>query len=212
MNEGAHLSARRDVLVDISAAIGSRRPDHLKRALLRAVGQVDPAAVDEVILQSHLFVGYPVALEAMLRWRSTLHRQPDSGEMEGQEWRARGSENCRIVYGDNYSKLRQNVSALHPDLDRWMVEIGYGRVLSRAGLSLADRELCIVALLAVWDSPRQLHSHIRGALNAGSRRSDVSAAMDAAGRLLVPDRIRELEALWKVAAPPAESIVTGETG
>ncbi|GIS80694.1 MAG: hypothetical protein CM1200mP14_22600 [Gammaproteobacteria bacterium] len=33
---------------------------------------------------------------------------------------------------------------------------------------LVERELCIVALLAVLDVPKQLYSHLRGALNVGA--------------------------------------------
>jgi 4-carboxymuconolactone decarboxylase len=100
------------------------------------------------------------------------------------------------VYGRSYSRLRQAVAALHPDLDRWMVEEGYGRVLGRPGLDLATRELCIAALLAVWDAPRQLHSHLRGARNAGATDAGIGAALEIARELLPAGRAAEVEALW----------------
>jgi len=40
-------------------------------------------------------------------------------------------------------------------------------VLSRAGLDLGRRELCIIAACAAAGQDRQLHSHLHGALNAG---------------------------------------------
>jgi 4-carboxymuconolactone decarboxylase len=46
-------------------------------------------------------------------------------------WRARGQEVCRAVYGGQYPRLRENVRDLHPDMERWMVEEGYGKVLGR---------------------------------------------------------------------------------
>ena len=49
-----------------------------------------------------------------------------------------------------------------------MVSDGYGKVLSRPGLDLARRELCVVAQTAVLSAERQLHSHLRGALHAGA--------------------------------------------
>lgn len=84
---------------------------------------------------------------------------------------------CQVVYGGQYGRLRENVRALHPDMERWMVVEGYGKVLGRPGLDLATRELCIVALLAVLGAPRQLYAHLRGALNAGASREEVDLAL-----------------------------------
>ena len=59
-----------------------------------------------------------------------------------------------------------------------MVQEGYGKVLGRSGLSLVERELCIVALLAVLDVPKQLYSHLRGALNVGAHVWQVLRALE----------------------------------
>lgn len=64
-----------------------------------------------------------------------------------------------------------------PDLERWMVTEGYGKVLGRPGLTLADREVAVVALLAVHDAPVQLRSHLRGALQVGVSPSQVEAVL-----------------------------------
>jgi 4-carboxymuconolactone decarboxylase len=73
-----------------------------------------------------------------------------------------------------------------------MVEDGYGRVLGRPGLDLAVRELCIVGLLCPQDAPRQLYSHLRGALNTGASVEDVTEAVALAAEGL--DRERESRA------------------
>ena len=99
---------------------------------------------------------------------------------------------CAAVYGANYAKLRENVRGLHPDVDGWMVTGGYGRVIGRPGLDLKTRELCIAALLAVWKVPRQLHSHLRGALNAGALVEEVDAAVEIACGFLEPDEAAEV--------------------
>ena len=52
------------------------------------------------------------------------------------EWTRRGEQTCRAVYGSHYEKLRQNIRALHPALDAWMITEGYGKVLSRGALDL----------------------------------------------------------------------------
>jgi alkylhydroperoxidase/carboxymuconolactone decarboxylase family protein YurZ len=48
----------------------------------------------------------------------------------------------------------------------WLVLEGYGKVLSRKGLSMMERELCIVAVLTVLKFDDQLYSHINGAYRA----------------------------------------------
>jgi len=93
-------------------------------------------------------------------------------------------------------KLRANVAAIHPALDRWMVSEGYGKVLGRPGLDLVHRELCIVGLLAagVWDD--QLYSHLRGALLAGAPVASVGRALQVGlMRVQEPDTSR-LNNLW----------------
>ena len=84
------------------------------------------------------------------------------------------------MYGANYLRLRENVRHLHPDFEAGLVRGGYGRVIGRPGLELRTRELCIAALLAVWNVPRQLHSHLRGALNAGATVDEVDEAVEVA--------------------------------
>jgi 4-carboxymuconolactone decarboxylase len=97
------------------------------------------------------------------------------------DWRVRGEETCATVYGEFYEKLRGNIRALSPALDEWMIVEGYGKVLSREGLDLGRRELCIVAACAAAGQERQLHSHLHGALNAGVSAGVVRAALDSLG-------------------------------
>ena len=138
-----------------------------------AVEHVDPAQVDEVILQSYLFAGFPRTLNAARIWRSVSSVAAPTEDREaelssGSEWVARGEETCRTVYGESYELLRENIRDLHPALDAWMITDGYGKVLSRPGSNLLTRELCIVAACAAAGQQRQLHSHLHGALNAGA--------------------------------------------
>jgi len=175
------LTEDRAALVRVSAAIGTRDRRHLRAAMQTAASQCSIAAVDEILLQSHLFVGFPDALEAVVLWREISGSPVPASYPEASErWKERGELVCSTVYGPNYLKLRRNVAALHPDLDRWMVEGGYGRVIGRPGLDLATRELCVAALLTVWHAPRQLHSHLRGSLNAGATMQELEAVVEIA--------------------------------
>src|SRR6185436_17214370 len=105
------------------------------------------------------------------------------------DWEARGRETCRAVYGRMYDKLRHNIDGLHPALDAWMIVEGYGKVLSRPGLDLPRRELCIVAACVATSQERQLHSHLHGALNVGVASVAVRQTFDAIEGVVPPAQV-----------------------
>lgn len=190
-------------LVRIAAAVAQGYEPELRERLddARAAG-VPAAWVDELLLQSLLFVGYPRTLVAFALWRKASGEDapdtdPDTDYARSAEWIARGEETCGIVYGDNYRKLRRNVRELHPALDAWMVAEGYGRTLARPGLDLLRRELCIVAQTGVLETPRQLHSHMRGALHAGASFGQVEAVLAVMNPMLSFDAWKRVKELWR---------------
>jgi 4-carboxymuconolactone decarboxylase len=158
--------------------------------------------IDELLLMAVLFAGFPRALVAAKAWRRIEPRPGDPGDAADygrwSEWRERGEATCRRIYGANYDALRRNVSGLHPALDAWIVTDGYGRTLSRPGLDLRRRELCAIAMLVAQNVPRQLHSHLRGALNAGATEQDVDETLTLmeAARAAPPERLMAARALW----------------
>lgn len=158
--------------------------------------------LEELLLASVLFVGYPRALVAATALRRVEPEHADGGEpseyAHWRDWLARGEETCRIIYGPHYERLRHNVRALHPALDTWMLVDGYGKTVSRPGLDLARRELCAVAMLVGQDAPRQLLSHLKGALNAGAAPETVEAAVALAGSEGLPEgRVAVARQLWR---------------
>jgi len=170
-------------LVQIAGAIAGADETVTRRVMENAAGNVDSAHVDEVIIQSYLFAGFPRTLNAARIWRSVSGApapevDPSAALESSSDWVARGEATCRVVYGESYEMLRENIRALHPALDTWMITDGYGKVLSRPGLDLKTRELCIVAACAASAQQRQLHSHLHGALNAGASVSEVGEALD----------------------------------
>jgi 4-carboxymuconolactone decarboxylase len=193
-------------LVRIAGAVAGS-PEGLLRSLMsEALDEVDPVAVEEIILQSYLFAGFPRTLNAMRVWRSVSKRpapprEPVESASDLDTWRGRGEETCEIVYGKSYEKLRKNVLELHPVLEDWMIVDGYGKVLARPGVDLKTRELCVVAACAVSGQQRQLHSHLYGALNAGARVAEVRAVLEALGDLISKDDlVRYKQLLQKVQA------------
>ena len=202
----APLSAGLRHLVRIAGAIAGSPEGQVRAMMSDAVDEVDPIAVEEIILQSYLFAGFPRALNAARAWRMVSERPApadDENAVSGQtaQLRRRGEETCRIVYGDMYEKLRANIRQLHPALDDWMIIDGYGKVLSRPYVDLRTRELCVVAACATSGQQRQLHSHLHGALNAGSNGAEIGAVLDALNDLISRDDLaRYKQLLGRVVA------------
>ena len=191
------MTEARLALVRIGAALSPCSTADLRNALRAAVDVADPDQVEEVLLQSYLFAGYPAALNGFRVWREASGRAaPAAAEDDAAAWASRGADVCRQVYAGQYERLRDNVAALHPDMERWMLNEGYGKVLGRPGLDLATRELCIAALLASMDAEPQLYAHLRGAINAGATEDEVEAALREAGRGMSPERSRAARETW----------------
>ena len=169
-------------LIAMCAAVGARNRASMAITMDAANDEADPMEAEEALLQSYLFVGYPVALQAISMWRERTGRvaPPRSKGESATRWKARGEEICEQVYAGQYGKLRENIARLHPDMERWMLEEGYGKVLGRPGMDLKTRELCIVGVLIGLDAPQQLYSHLRGALNAGATYEEVETAVETA--------------------------------
>jgi len=189
-------------LVRFAAAIAQGvEVDLRERAeALREAG-VPVVWVEELLLQSVLMLGYPRTLSAIGVWRKASgvpapEQDGDADYSRVEEWVERGEAACARVYGDNYQKLRANIQALHPALDAWMITEGYGRTIARPGLDLPRRELCIVAQVAMLETPRQLHSHLRGALNAGAELEQIDAVLAVVNPLLAYEQWKRIKELW----------------
>jgi len=125
-----------------------------------------------------LYAGFPAALEGLRVlngvWPGRARR---TREGTIASWRRSGMALCRRVYGPAIARLLPAVRTLHPDLEVWMVEHGYGRVLSRPGLGAREREFVTVAALAALGWERQLVSHVLGALRVGASTAEVRRAL-----------------------------------
>ena len=187
-------------LVRLAAVVAAGSEAEVRQSLADAARVTPHVHVEELVLQSYLFSGFPRALNAAREWRRVAPAPaPASDEAEeidlAEEWRERGERTCAAVYGSMYDKLRLNVRDLHPALDAWMVQEGYGKVLGRPALDLPRRELCIVAACAATGQDRQLHSHLHGALNVGVAPAVLGAAIDALDDIVGHERARSVRLL-----------------
>ena len=197
----AALGDEERALVRLAAVIAAGTEADVRAELARAQQDARVEWIEEVILQSYLFAGFPRTLNAAREWRKVSGRKAplsDEGERldRADEWRRQGEITCAIVYGPFYEKLRNNIRALHPALDAWMIVEGYGKVLSRHGLDLARRELCIIAACGASRQDRQLHSHLHGALHAGASEAAISDTLSAISTMVSPDDAARHRMLW----------------
>ncbi len=188
-------------LIRLAAMIAAGSEADIRTELTRAFEDAREEWIEEVILQSYLFAGFPRTLNAAREWRRVSGRPApvaDDGERLdlAEEWQRKGEKTCATVYGPFYERLRHNIRELHPALDAWMIVEGYGKVLSRPGLDLARRELCIVAACAASRQERQLHSHLHGALHAGASESAITDTLTTVGLLVSPDDAARHRMLW----------------
>ena len=189
-------------LVRLAAVVASGTEVDIRSAMTRATSARLPRVwVEELILQTYLFAGFPRALNAMREWRKASG-SPAPEQDEGErldataEWAEQGEETCHTVYGEMYERLRVNIRALHPALDTWMIVEGYGKVLSRPGLDLKRRELCVIAACAVLEQERQLHSHLHGAVNAGATPAEVDGTLAVVDEMLDDATRERVRHLW----------------
>jgi len=212
-SETTHLDAPTAALVRVAAAVAHGNEPELKARLAAARSAAVPRLwIEELLLQSMLVVGYPLALVAFAAWREVdgpggpagpagpAPRGDGAAEQLAHEdwesWAARGAAVCRAVYGRAYHKLLLNLRALHPALEDLVLVDAYGKVIGRPGLDLKRRELTTVAAIAVLGAPQQLHSHLRGALNTGASAAEVEAVLELIARDLDPDGRRRAHEQW----------------
>src|SRR5713101_9189536 len=184
---GLGLDAQTAALVRVAAALPRGKTPELKARFSAARdARVPTLWIEELLLQSMLVVGYPLALVAFAAWRGVGGPAPVEGDgaedlahADWESWAARGAAVCREVYGRAYHKLLVNLRALHPALEDLVLVDAYGKVIGRPGLDLKRRELCTVATTAVLGTAEQLHSHLRGALNTGASVAEIDAVLGA---------------------------------
>jgi 4-carboxymuconolactone decarboxylase len=188
-------------LVRIAVATATGDEEKLRERMIAARATDVPAPwVEELLLQSFLNVGYPLALVAFGVWRSVAGPPQDTGESiahpEWERWTKRGVEACTEVYGRTYHKLMLNLRALHPAIEPLVVVDAYGKILGRPGLDSKRRELCTLAAIAMQNAPRQLHAHLRGALNTGAKRDEVDEVIALVEEDLPKERALKLWEMW----------------
>ncbi len=197
------LDARTRALVRVAAAVAKGNGSELEARLRAARDAGVPGPwVEELLLQSMLVVGYPLALVAFGVWRAVAGPPAEAHDAEPlahedwEAWATRGAAVCREVYGRAYHKLLVNLRSLHPALEDLVLVDAYGKVIGRPGLDLKRRELTTVAAIAVLGAAQQLHSHLRGALNTGASAGEIEEVLGIVDGDLDAERRRVTWGQW----------------
>jgi 4-carboxymuconolactone decarboxylase len=199
--EAATLDAPTVALVRVAVATARADEAQLRDRMRAARGAGVPDVwIEELLLQSLLNVGYPRTLAAWAVWREVCGSVREAGEpvehRDWERWVERGREACGAVYGRTLHKLLLHLRSLHPALEPLVLVDAYGKILGRPGLDTQRRELCTLAAIAPLDAPRQLHAHLRGALNTGSTREEVDAVLALLEPDLGPERALRVWEVW----------------
>ncbi|HYK09923.1 MAG TPA: carboxymuconolactone decarboxylase family protein [Gemmatimonadales bacterium] len=177
------LDAKAVSFARLAAGIAKGGEDLLRDRFRAAQGAGVPNRwIEELLLQSFLNVGYPLTLAAFGVWRELVPTVSDEGgealdHAHHAAWRKRGEGSAGEVYGRTYQKLLTNLRGLHPAIEHLVVTDAYGKILGRPGLDSRWRELATLSAIAMLDAPRQVHAHLRGALNLGWSREQVDALL-----------------------------------
>lgn len=158
-------------LARISLAVAQADLQRLDAALAACAAdpEISAATVAETILQGVPYAGFPGAVEALGAWSALAGASSAEASAGAAPAAARdaGARLFREVYGDVDQRVLAELRKRHPDLESWILEFAYGRVLCRDALPLAVREVLGVASLLGQGRRSPLHSHIRGALRCG---------------------------------------------
>lgn len=194
----SHLDDATRSLIALSATLAAGSEVTVRGQMQRVAKTTPHQWIEELLLQTYLFAGFPRALNGMREWRRLAPAPLSSDEPPASPRRLMelGERTCAKVYGSMYDRLRQNIRELHPLLDDWMITEGYGKVLSRPGLDLPRRELCIVAACVATAQDRQLQSHLHGARNVGVAEPVVTAALASLQEVVRPELLSRATRLW----------------
>ncbi len=141
----------------------------------------------ELFLHLSLLLGFPTMLDAfaMLRTIAGKSVRPCKNPMNNGDTVKEGRKTLKRIYGNTVNRLLVNLKSLHDVVPDIIVRDVYGRIISRPGLSLREREIVNVVVLTIQHLDQQLYSHIRGALRlrvtSETLRSSILLATQIAG-------------------------------
>jgi 4-carboxymuconolactone decarboxylase len=79
----------------------------------------------------------------------------------------------KAIWGDNFEPIEQSLTEVDPHLYAYIRDFAYEEVLARPGLDLKTRELLAITSLIGLGAPKELATHLEGALRNGASEQEV---------------------------------------
>jgi 4-carboxymuconolactone decarboxylase len=90
----------------------------------------------------------------------------------------KGWKKFQEIHGPVAKATVNSLKDVCPDLGKYVTEFAFGDIYSRPGLDLKTRQLLTIAsLVTMGNAPLQLKSHIKGALNVGCTKKEITEAI-----------------------------------
>lgn len=109
-----------------------------------------------------------------------MHSDSDAGQDGGAAGAAepsaaykRGMARRNRIVGAAGTRRRRMLAAVHPDLEKVLIEFAWGTILDRPGLSERDRELITLGVLLALGRDREATTHLHAALNVGITKDEL---------------------------------------
>ncbi|MEW6741773.1 MAG: carboxymuconolactone decarboxylase family protein [Planctomycetota bacterium] len=176
-------------------AVATSRFEAAENAFDAALEQgASPLEVLEIAASAHLFAGFPRGINGLEACHRALSRRAADFEVRmaavenfpAAGFGVRGRRLFEAIYASGGEEVLDQLGRLFPPFRGWILEHAYGQVLAREGASGRLRETAAVGALVVLDVPRQLRSHIRGALRLGATPPEVAAVVRTMDLLATP--------------------------
>ena len=183
------FSAREEAITKIAAlsAVGEigRLTEEMESAL--AARTLSRNEIGEICLQLYAYAGFPRSLNAQNALSAAVKSLSEKGTAfdEGNEPEPVPSENrydngreiINYIFGMSAKQGRPTSNGYETASDVFLKEHLFNDITSRANLSVRDRELATVSMLAALGNVNsQLAAHINGAMNTGTSASELSSA------------------------------------
>src|SRR5579859_922528 len=176
------LQTRQLCTVAALAALGNAAPQlryHIHGA--RNVGW-SPAEIVEVLILVTGYAGFPAALNGISAAREIFEQRGDRplgeetplGSETTSDRYERGMRTLQRVSRGSGAAVIESLKDIAPDLGRFIIEFGYGDIISRSGLDDTIKELATIAMCTALGTVQpQLAVHINAALNVGATAEEV---------------------------------------
>lgn len=154
----------------------------------------------EGLLQGVLFYGFPRSITAFEVLSTTwpTDAPPRGGSLPAAAQAAAGRSLFGAIYGRNAATVAAMLESFHGELHDFVLDVAYGRILSRPALSARAREIVATAMLGAMQQTPQMVAHGRGAVHFGA---DLATLGEALFTALAPD----LDAVERYAAKIARA-------